>query len=39
MIRPMLRSLFLAVGLAGSLLAAPASAQGYPTRPVKIIVP
>jgi tripartite-type tricarboxylate transporter receptor subunit TctC len=33
------RSLLLALGLAGSLLAAPAFGQAYPSRPVKIIVP
>ena len=32
-------SLWLAIGLAGSLLAAPAFGQAYPNRPVKIIVP
>ncbi len=35
----MIRPLLLALGLAGSLLAGPASAQAYPARPVKLIVP
>ncbi len=35
----MIRPLLLAFGLAGALLAGPASAQGYPARPVKLIVP
>ncbi|MFC5496166.1 tripartite tricarboxylate transporter substrate binding protein [Caenimonas terrae] len=33
------RSLLLALGLAGALLAAPAFGQAYPTRAVRIIVP
>lgn len=37
--RTMFRSLLLAIGLASSLFAVPASAQPYPNRPVKIIVP
>ena len=37
--RTLIRSLLLAAGLAGSLLAAPAFGQAYPSRPVKIIVP
>ena len=35
----MIRLLLLALSLAGSLLCAPAAAQGYPARPVKLIVP
>ena len=37
--RALLRSLLMAAGLAGTLLAAPAFGQAYPARPVKIIVP
>ncbi|MBC7468197.1 MAG: tripartite tricarboxylate transporter substrate binding protein [Ramlibacter sp.] len=37
--RTLIRSLLLAAGLTGSLLAAPAFGQAYPSRPVKIIVP
>jgi tripartite-type tricarboxylate transporter receptor subunit TctC len=37
--RNLFRSIVLAIGLAGSLLAAPAFGQAYPSRPVKIIVP
>jgi tripartite-type tricarboxylate transporter receptor subunit TctC len=37
--RSILRALLLATGLTGALLTAPASAQTYPTRPVRIIVP
>ena len=37
--RNLLRSLLLATGLAGAMMAAPAFGQAYPSRPVKIIVP
>jgi tripartite-type tricarboxylate transporter receptor subunit TctC len=34
-----IRSLVLSIGLVSSLVAAPALAQGYPSKPVRVIVP